>query len=112
MVERLAPIRNNVRQAEKDIDKIFNENQHYFDVLRPIMFDTPNPPGYGVDSALSMMMDELMELAGTQNIDIVKWIRPRYEESIRMAVQYGDWIGKASHRINEKTRGLREWPTT
>ncbi|HEX2656591.1 MAG TPA: hypothetical protein VHN11_23475 [Xanthobacteraceae bacterium] len=112
MAERLSPIRNEVRAAERATDKIFNENQHYWNELRPVMYDGPHPPGDGLDSALSMMLDDLMELAGAQNVDVNKWLRPKFEETVKMSIQYGDWIGKVSHRLTEKTRDLREEPIT
>jgi hypothetical protein len=105
---KLKPIRNKFRITEREMDALLGENSLLYEELRPVVYDTPNSPGYGVDSALSMLIDDLDELAGAQNVNVGKWTRPRFEESGKMAIAYWDWIRKATQRIGDKLQQVRE----
>lgn len=108
--KRLASIRDPLRQAGRDMRKLFYDNRHYGDELLPVA------KGYEfaydwMDSSLSMIIDTLNKYS-TATPDVLNaLIRDRYIEWANgIGTHFSPWYGAMDSRITAKTKELREWP--
>jgi hypothetical protein len=105
---RLKPPRDTIRNAAKEVDQLLYAYRDYDADLRGVLFKDAVNPAHAIDSALSMLIDDLDELAKGQSIDAVRWSRPRFQELGELQAKFDQWVGRADSLITKRNIELRE----
>jgi flagellar biosynthesis chaperone FliJ len=106
--DELKPARDVIRESAKELDQILYQYRDYDDELRPIVFPTAENLCHTMDSALSMLIDDLDELAKAQNVNVAKWIAPRYQEMADRLSKFDGWVGSMDSIVTRRSKELRE----
>lgn len=110
LLGKLQPIRDGMRQANKDLNQLFFEYRYYDAELRPVLAGYASALGWE-DNSLTPIIDDLNKYSGSPPDVLQALVRDRYVEWANdSAPHFGKWYGGAEARIAAETKRIREWP--
>jgi hypothetical protein len=109
-IARLQPIRDQMRQARKDLSRLLFDYRYYDAQLRPAITGYDSALDW-MDGSLTPIIDDLNKYSSSSANVLEALVRDRFVEwSNGIGSHFTNWYGVVEFRIATETKTIREWP--
>ena len=110
LVAKLQPIRDVMRQANKELTQLLFEYRYYDAELRPVLAGYDSALGW-MDGSITPIIDDLNKYSSANADMLEALVRDRFVQWLNgRPDNFAKWYGSEEVKIANETKKIREWP--